>query len=171
MHRFGKILCFFAISLCFAVFSMEDAKAQRFAVSTNVLELAMLSPNLSLDMAFAQHHSLSFSASAAPWQSASETYLKHFSWSPEYKYWLTMPFYKSYIGAKLFYSSYDLNTKQNTYKGNVAALLADYGYSFILSKRWNITPTIAAGAGYNVAEVNKIVPVVSLGVNIQIVVK
>ena len=153
------------------LFSAEEAKAQRFAVSADMLELALLSPNLTLEFGLAQHHSVSISASASPWQYSSEIYLNHITWSPEYKYWLTMPFYKSYIGAKLFYSSYDLGTARDSFKGNLVALLADYGYSVILSKRWNIIPSIGVGAGYNVSDVNKVVPMISLGINAQIVLK
>ena len=171
MHRLVKILYASAIALCFMLLSTEESKAQRLAVSTNMLELALLSPNLTLDFSLAQHHSVSVSASASPWRYSSETYLNHFTWSPEYKYWFTMPFYKNYVGAKLFYSSYDLGMECDSFKGNLVALLVDYGYSVILSKRWNITPCVGIGAGYNVSEVSKVVPMISLGVNAQIVLK
>ena len=166
-----KIIWTFVIALSLTVLFPRESKAQRLAVSTNALEYLVLSPNITIDAAFSRHHAVSVSVSACPWEYSENTYLRHFTWSPEYKYWLTMLFYRSYIGGKLLYSSYDLGTKKLSKKGIVTAVLADYGYSFILSKRFNVIPSVGLGAGYNFAETNKIVPVVSIGVNAQIVLK
>lgn len=149
----------------------EESKAQRLALSTNALEWLTVSPNVSVDLVFAQHHSFSVSASASPWKLTPNLYLKHFTISPEYKYWLTMPLYKSYIGGKVVYSSYDLGVKDFCRKGNLVGVLVDYGYSFILSKRFNLVPTAGLGVGYNIGGNTKLVPMVSLGLNAQIVLK
>ena len=141
------------------------------AVSADAVELLALSPNVSFDLAFTQHHAFSVSLSASPWKISSNVYLRHLTWTPEYKYWLTMPFYKGYVGGKIMYSSYDFGVRDFSRKGNMVAALADYGYSFIISKRWNIIPSVGLGAGCVMAENIKYVPVVTLGVNAQIVLK
>lgn len=101
MQRQIKIYWILAVVLGFCFLHIEEAKAQRLAVSTNAIEWLTVSPNVSLDIVFTQHHSLAVSASSSPWKLTPNVYLRHFTLSPEYKYWLNMPFYKSYIGGKI----------------------------------------------------------------------
>lgn len=151
--------------------SAGESKAQRIAVSTNTLELLTLSPNMSLDISLSKHHSLFMSVSSSPWKVSSSAYNQHFTISPGYRYWLNMPYYKGYVGGKFLYSSYDLAVGDFCRKGNLVAMTVDYGYSVILSKRLNMVPAIGLGAGYNVSDKRSIVPVVTLGLNVQIVLK
>lgn len=152
--------------------SQEEVKAQRFAVSTNALEWLTLSPNLSFDMAFSQHHAFSMSASASPWKISDNLHLQHITVSPEYRYWFRMPFYGHFMGANLIYSSYDFSLGGFDRRNDLLAAGVTYGYSLMLGKRWNIVPVIGLGAGVEVADKVRVVPAVTrLGVNIQLVVK
>jgi hypothetical protein len=152
--------------------SQEEVKAQRFAVSTNALEWLTLSPNLSFDMAFSQHHAFSMSASASPWKISDNLHLQHITVSPEYRYWFRMPFYGHFMGANLIYSSYDFSLGGFDRRNDLLAAGVTYGYSLMLGKRWNIVPVIGLGAGVEVADKIRVVPAVTrLGVNIQLVVK
>ena len=152
--------------------SQEEVKAQRFAVSTNALEWLTLSPNLSFDMAFSQHHAFSMSASASPWKISDNLRLQHITVSPEYRYWFRMPFYGHFMGANLIYSSYDFSLGGFDRRNDLLAAGVTYGHSLMLGKRWNIVPVIGLGAGVEVADKVRVVPAVTrLGVNIQLVVK
>ena len=152
--------------------SQEEVKAQRFAVSTNALEWLTLSPNLSFDLAFSQHHAFSMSASASPWKLSDNLHLQHITVSPEYRYWFRMPFYGHFMGANLIYSSYDLSLGGFDRRDDLLAAGVTYGYSLLLGKRWNIVPVIGLGAGVEMAEKIKVVPAITrFGVNIQLVVK
>lgn len=152
--------------------SQEEVKAQRFAVSTNALEWLTLSPNLSFDMAFSQHHAFSMSAAASPWKISDNLHLQHITVSPEYRYWFRMPFYGHFMGANLIYSSYDFSLGGFDRRNDLLAAGVTYGYSLMLGKRWNIVPVIGLGAGVEVADKVRVVPAVTrLGVNIQLVVK
>lgn len=166
-----KIIWTFVIALSLTVLFPRESKAQRLAVSTDALEWLTVSPNVSVDLVFAQHHAFSLSASASPWKLTPNVYLKHLTISPEYKYWLNMPFYKSYIGGKLLYSSYDICVNKAVHKGNLVGALVDYGYSFIFSKRFNLVPTAGLGVGYDMGESARVVPMITLGLNAQIVLK
>lgn len=53
----------------------------------------------------------------------------------------------------------------------MVAGLIDYGYSFIFSKRFNLVPNVGLGVGYNIVEHSKVGPMVTLGLNAQIVLK
>ena len=158
--------------IVFVFISQEEVKAQRIAVSTNALEWLTLSPNLSLDVAFAQHHAFSMSASTSPWKISDNFYLSHITVSPEYRYWFRMPFYGHFMGANMIYSSYAFSLSDFDRKADLFAAGVTYGYSLILGKRWNIVPVIGLGAGVEIADKIKVVPAITrLGVNIQLMVK
>ncbi len=151
--------------------SVDEAKAQRIAVSTNSLEWLTLSPNLSFDVTFTQHHAFALSVSTSPWKVSKKLYLAHITVVPEYKYWIRMPFYGSYIGANLQYSSYDIAGGNFASKGNLVAAGFNYGYSFIVGKKWNVVPFLGAGVGVAAAPKAAFAPVARLGVNIQMVIR
>ena len=160
--------------IALALFLSEEAKAQRVAVSTNTLEWLTLSPNLSFDVAFAQHHAFSMSASASPsaWKYSDNLFVSHISISPEYKYWFRMPFYGHFMGANLLYSSYAFSLGTFDRIADVFAAGVTYGYSLILGKRWNIVPVIGLGAGVEMGDKIKVVPAITkFGINIQLMVK
>lgn len=152
--------------------STLGAKAQRFAVQTDALQWAIVSPNVGFDVALAQHHALSFSASACPIELTDRASVTHLTIEPQYKYWFTMPFFGHYVGASLLYSSYDLSLRNIARTGNLLAACVDYGYSLILGRRWNLIPHVGLGLGADLGEQTRFVPVVAkIGVNIQLVVK
>lgn len=152
--------------------SQEEVKAQRFAVSTNALEWLTLSPNLSFDMAFSQHHAFSMSASASPWKISDNLHLQHITVSPEYRYWFRMPFYGHFMGANLLYSSYSFSLGSFGRSADMVAAGVTYGYSLLLNKRLNIVPVIGLGVGMEMGQNIKVVPAITrLGVNIQLMVK
>ena len=154
------------------LFSTLGAKAQRFAVHTDALQWAILSPNVAFEAALAQHHALSFSASACPVKVSDLASLTHFSIEPQYKYWFRMPFYGHYVGASMLYSSYDLFLGKTARTGNLLAACADYGYSLIIGRRWNLVPHVGLGLGVDLGEQTRFVPLVAkIGINIQLVVK
>ena len=154
------------------LFSTLCVKAQRFAVHTDALQWAIVSPNVGFEVALAQHHAFSFSASTSPVKLSESASLIHLSVEPQYKYWFNMPFFGHYAGASLLYSSYDFNLGKNARTGNLLAACADYGYSIIIGRRWNLVPHVGVGVGVDLGEEKRFVPLVAkIGVNIQLVVK
>ena len=171
MYRF-KLLKGFLCVIVALLLSSFDGKAQRFAASTDMLQWAMVSPNAELDMVLSEHHSFSVSASICPVEVSKSLSITHLSVAPEYKYWFRMPFYGHYAGADLLYSSYEIDGTRYQRTGNLIAACATYGYSLILSKRFNLVPHVAAGFGVDLGEETRFVPLVArIGINIQIVVK
>ena len=135
--------------------SSYEGKAQRVAVFTDAFQYALLSPNLGFEVALSQHHAFAFSASTCPVKVNKNLSITHLSVLPEYKYWFRMPFYGHYAGA-----------------GNLIAAFADYGYSFILGRRWNVVPHAGIGVGLDVRDDSfSVIPAVKIGVNIQMVIK
>ena len=147
-------------------------KAQRVAISTDVVQWALVSPNLGFEVALSQHHAFAFSASTCPVKVSDRLSVTHLSVLPEYKYWFRMPFYGHYAGANLIYSSYDIGGSRYVRTGNLIAACANYGYSFIIGRRWNIIPHAGLGIGVDVSDKTSFIPLVAkIGVNIQMVVK
>lgn len=147
-------------------------KAQRVAVSTDVVQWATVSPNLGFEVALSQHHAFAFSASTCPVKVSDRLSVTHLSVLPEYRYWFRMPFYGHYTGANLIYSSYDIGGSRYVRTGNLIAACANYGYSFIIGRRWNIIPHAGLGIGVDVSDKTSFIPLVArIGVNIQMVVK
>ena len=169
MHRFVKI---FVCVLVVIVLSTYVCKAQRIAVSTNAIEWVALSPNLGFEIAIERHHAFSMTASASPWAVSKRLSVEHITLIPEYKYWFDMPFFGHYVGANLLYSSYNITGSSSSRMGNLVAAGVNYGYSFILGKKWNVVPFAGVGIGVDGGDVTSFAPLVArLGVNFQIVVK
>ena len=167
--RFCKLaVCVIMACLVFS----HEGKAQRFAVSTDALQWGLVSPNLGFEAAIAQHHGLSFSASAAPFRISDGFSFRHLTVAPEYKYWFNMPFYGHYAGASVLYSSYDIHAGKIARTGNLIAACATYGYSLIIGRRWNLVPHAGIGVGIDAGAKTAFVPLVAkLGINIQLMVK
>ena len=168
-----RTIIFFAVSISLMMFASYGLKAQRLAVSTNTLEYLVLSPNIEVEFALTHHHTLSLNGSIAPWNVSKKYSVSHMSVSPEWKYWLKLPFYGHYFGANLKYSVYDIFWNSNKIEGNIFSVGPTYGYSFIIGKKWNLVPNFGIGAGVDFrAGAPRIVPIVTkFGLNIQMVVR
>ena len=170
---FKTLFCKLAICVIAAfLVSSHEGKAQRFAVSTDLLQWGLVSPNVGFEAAISQHHGFSFSASASPFRISDGFSFRHLTVAPEYKYWFNMPFYGHYAGASVLYSSYDIHAGKIARTGNLIAACATYGYSLIIGRRWNLVPHAGIGVGIDAGAKTSFVPLVAkLGINIQLMVK
>ena len=160
------LVCVVTAVLCFSF----EGKAQRFAVSTDLLHWAALSPGVELDMVMSPHSSMTFAASSCPANIGKGFSLAHVTVNPEYKYWFSMPFYRSYVGGDLMYTAYEADRETGNTSGSLVSLCASYGYSHIINKRWNIVPHGGLGVGVNFDDKTRFVPFIfRIGVNIQFV--
>ena len=170
--RQSKAWKYLVCMMAAALLSAQYVRAQRVAVSTDMLQWALVSPNLGFEIALSRHHAFAFSASTCPVKVSDRLSVSHLSVRPEYKYWLRMPYYGHYVGADMLYSSYEIGGSLYTRAGNLVAAGVNYGYSFIIGRRWNVVPHVGVGIGVDVGETTSFVPLVPrVGVNIQMVVK
>lgn len=168
MRRVIIILC----CICLLGISIKS-NAQRIAISTNLVEYLVLSPNIEVECALTQHHAAAFSISAAPWRVSRKYSLSQISVSPEYKYWFKMPFYGFYVGADAKYYSYDMYWDSTRSEGQLLSAGVTCGYSFIINKKCNLVPNIGVGVGGDFRPgSSKFVPLVAkIGLNLQMLIR
>ncbi len=133
-----------------SLFICNTTKAQRAAISTNLVELSVLTPNLSYEVIISPSMSCRFSFAHTPFDNIySEIKYRCQSTSVEVRHWLKRPLYSHFFGAGIYGSNYDVKYKNFEYKGALLSLGVSYGYGIAISPRWALTPSIGVGYGYN----------------------
>ena len=167
----NKALTLILAAICMII--AVNCNAQRLAVSTNAVYWAMLSPNMNVEFALSRHSSVSIEAAALPWNISDKNSIAHITVSPDYKYWFNMPFFGHYAGINALYSSYQQVKNSETKTGNIVALGANYGYAFLINRRFNVVPNIGIGAGYDFRDGKRSIVFVPtrIGINLQMVIK
>lgn len=122
--------------------------AQRLAITTNLLEDVVLTPNLGFDIVLSDKQSIAFDASYSPYKLSSQFHNKRMTFRTEYKFWLNQAFYAHYIGIDAVASSSEVGLGGFSSRDEYIGLGIGYGYSFIIGKRLNIVPSIGIGLAY-----------------------
>ena len=135
----------FLLFLFLLVCNTMSLRAQLVTVKTNVADWMTVSPNLSAEFTLSSRLTLDLSATGSPFKIKDDLYFRHLRLQPELRYWLTSPLTEHYVGITAFYSTYDAGYKKQGYFGDSYAAGLTYGYSWILSRRWNFE--LSAGLG------------------------
>lgn len=134
----------------FVIIATFECGAQRVSVSSDALRWATLSPNIGVDVSVTPYITAGVDLSMKMWNTFADDFSpKHISINPKARYWLKQPHYAHFVGAGLRFIAYE-KTYDNVYsEGSLAALNFTYGYSFILTSRWNVTPALTYNIGFN----------------------
>ena len=139
---------------------MYGAKGQNVALKTNLLYDATLTANAGLEVGLAPRWSFDMSGNYNNW-SVNDHKWKHWLVQPELRYWFCDRFAGHFMGLHLLGGEYNFGNLKNSIKflGTDFSELTDhrhqgwyagagiaYGYSWILSRHWNIE--LEAGFGY-----------------------
>lgn len=119
-------------------------RAQQFAVKTNALSLAFMTPELGAEIVTGEHTSFAFTVMGNyhPWGKDIRLILVR----PEFRYWFNgRPLTREYVGVGAFATAYDINLAERIYKGNALAFGLTGGYVFTLGKRLNLE--LSGGTG------------------------
>ncbi len=135
----------FIIAAIVMIVAGTSASAQRIAVTSNVFEDVVLTPNIGIDIVVADQQSVSLDASAAPYKLSQNMYNKSMTLRVGYKYWFNQTFYSHYAGVDLIASSYDFGLRNYKSKYEYVGLGVGYGYSLIIGKRLNFVPCVGLG--------------------------
>ena len=133
------------LALLPALFAPFRAGAQSFAVKTNLLFDAAMTPDLGVELVTGEHTSVSLSVCGhyKPYGLQSKLWLVQ----PEFRYWFNgRPLVREYVGIAAFGASYDMSLGSYVHNGDALSLGLSGGYVLPLGKRLNIE--FSAGFGF-----------------------
>ena len=148
--------------LLFSSFCVENVAAQRGAIRNNLLYDATLTPNLGVDFRVDSLWTVGGLVGVNAWdidKSANKKW-RHLLVSANARRYLGDSLYhKSYVEGNLIYSHFNVgNTKipfglynavkNRRLQGDLFALGAKYGYSWILARDWRIDAEAGIAVGY-----------------------
>ena len=124
------------------------SNAQHLGVGTNVLGWAAASPNLGLDIGLSKHLGLVIDAGINPFQFGTKQ-ANFVAVQPELRFYPRYRFAGHYIGLEGHYAHYhDFGLNKYAYRGNLYGGGLTYGYSWMLSKSWNLEGFVGIGYTY-----------------------
>ena len=153
--------------LIIAIAAALGAHAQDVNIKTNLLPDALLSPNLGVEVGLKPHWSIDLTGELNMWTIDDHKW-KHWYVQPEARYWFCEYFAKHFVGVHALGGQYNFGNlggginflgsdfsklKDNRYQGWAVGGGIAYGYSFLLSKHWNLELEI--GVGYLYTKFNK----------------
>lgn len=135
------------------------SRAQSVALKTNLLSDVALTPSLSIEAGFAPKWSVELTGLLNAWEVNDHLY-KQWQLKPELRYWFCQRFSGHFVGAHALGGQFNWGNIDNSvkflgtdfsalsdhrYQGWMAGLGVAYGYSWIMSKHWNIEAEIGIG--------------------------
>lgn len=151
----------FCIAAVFLLCCASKAKAQNFAIKSNLIYDATATVNLGMEVGLAPQWTLDLSGNFNAWSKNEDVKWKHWMFQPEAKYWFCDRFSRHFVGVHLIGGAYnfasidkyfpflktDLSSLSDMrYQGYAYGCGASYGFAFVLSKHLNLE--LEAGFGY-----------------------
>ena len=156
--RIKKNLALFVLLLG----TLLGAKAQNFALKTNLLSDALLNVNLGMETGLAPRWTLDLSGEYNAWTLDSRKW-KHYAVQPEARYWFCDRFAGHFLGLHVMGGQYNFGHIRNhvnflgsdfskltnyRYQGWAVGAGVGYGYSWVLNKHWNLEAELGLGWMY-----------------------
>ncbi len=153
----------FLCVLLVATLYISCARAQEFAIKTNLLADAFLNINLGVEVGLAPKWTLDAEAEFNDWTLSHSRRWKHWAVQPEARYWFCDRFAGHFVGVHVhggqfnmggfdgWYHLFGTNAsklKDERYQGWFVGAGVAYGYAFVLGRHWNFTPEIGIGWSY-----------------------
>lgn len=124
------------------------SNAQYLGVGTNVLGWAAATPNLGLDIGLGKHLGLVLDGFVNPFDIGPKK-ANFWAVQPELRIYPRYRFAGHYIGVEGHFAMYnDFGLKDYAYRGMLYGGGLSYGYSWMLSKSWNLEGFIGLGYTY-----------------------
>ena len=156
-----KVVLRHGLLIALLLLMVSKATAQNMTIGNNLLYDAWLTPNLTVGVSVSQHWSVGLTAGYRPWPTSDETSRKwrHVLLSPELRYWTDSISARHFIGANVIYSHYNVadirfpfglypSVRDERRQGDLIAVGAFYGYSWVLGRHWNLEALIGVAVGY-----------------------
>lgn len=148
-----------AVSGAHAQTSLPESKGSTWGIKTNIPYWGTATPNIGAEVRLARKWSLELEAGVNPFDGKKDDgsygkQLKHLRLHPEARYWFCEAFHKHFVGLHVPYLLYNvsdikiLGTENERHQGWGIGAGLSYGYSWLLSKHWNLEATVGAGYLY-----------------------
>ena len=137
----------------------QTTQAQEIAIKTNLLYDAPTTPNLGVEIGITPKQTIQLTYGWNPWKFGTNKQLRHWTLSPEYRWWFCHRFAGSFLGVHALGSQFNMSDmklpfgiwpslKGHRYQGWFAGGGVTYGYQWVLSKHWNFEASIGVGYLY-----------------------
>lgn len=130
--------------LCLLALYPHRASAQYYGVGVNVPMLLTGTLNASFEAAFAPHWSVDIPLMWNPVKS-DKVQMRLLAAQPGVRYWFFEEYVGHFIGMHIGVARYDIGGRRLHRRGWLTGLGVSYGYSWLLSTRWNLS--VEAGLG------------------------
>ncbi len=138
----SRIKIYIALIFCCVA---QIAGAQQIAVKTDVLFDGLATPNLGLELVTGNKTTLGISA-----MGCSQPYGKDINFlavQPEFRYWFNgRPMTREFVGLGAIVASCRLQWKNEFYRGFAGGIGLTFGYTYNISKRFNVEGYFGFGA-------------------------
>ncbi|EGF52456.1 DUF3575 domain-containing protein [Bacteroides fluxus] len=139
-------------------FFFNTVSAQKAALKSNLLYDATGSINLGLELAVAGQWTMDVSGSYNAWDFPNDKKWRHILVQPEARYWLCDRFNGHFFGIHAQWMKFNIGNvdmpfglwegaRSNRFQGDLWGGGLAYGYSWLLSRHWNLEAEV--GVGYN----------------------
>lgn len=142
---------------------MQYVSAQEIGIKTNLVSDALLNANIGAEMRLSPKWSIDLSGDFNFWDLSHDRKWKHWTVMPEARYWLCDALGGHFFGAHLLGGEFNVGNldlpfsflgsdfrqlRDNRFQGWRAGVGIAYGYSWLLSKHWNLEAEIGIGYVY-----------------------
>ena len=143
----------YIVLFCLCAISIQ---AQEIAIKTNLLYDATSTPNIGAEIGIAPKQTFEIIYGWNPWKFGDSKQLRHWSLSPEYRWWFCHRFNGSFMGLHALGGQFNMGgvklpfgiwptLKDHRYEGWFVGGGITYGYQWVLSKHWNIEALLGVG--------------------------
>lgn len=119
--------------------------SQQHSVSTNGVSWGTLSLNGEYSVRIGSKQSVHVPFSWNPWTFSGNKKMKHFTVSPQWRYWTRESYLGHFLGGNLIGSRYNVGLDEYRFEGWAYGAGVSWGYAWLLSKRLNLE--VQAGIG------------------------
>ena len=130
-----------------SLFTFSASYAQFSSVSPNIVGWAAGNINAAIDVNVNLHNTLNIPVSVNPLK-FGDTQWSHVVLQPGWRHWFVERYIGQFVSPSLFYANYTIGYDKRTFKGNAYGIGCSWGYSKLLSTRWNFIVEIGAGIIY-----------------------
>lgn len=130
-----------------SLFAWSASHAQFSSISTNLVGWAGGNVNVSVDLSVNRNNTINVPVSFNPFK-FGDTQWRHFAVQPGWRHWFTERYVRHFVSPYLTYATYRLGYDQHSYSGHAMGIGCSWGYSILLSTRWNFMVEVGASVIY-----------------------